>query len=82
MNELKFETRDIWIASALHSLGYQATAEKIGEKQFIFIFNCETPEEFGLLNEALNRYGRWTLPVDVATLQKSYKILKNLTFGH
>ena len=72
---MKYETRDIWIASALHALGFNAEAEKVGERQFIFVF--DDSEE---LKETLSKYTRNNLPIDVSTLQTSYKTLKNLVF--
>jgi hypothetical protein len=69
------ETRDIWKASALHSLGFKCLAEKVSERQFVFIF-----EDIDEVNEALKKYERCNLPIDVSTLQTSYKTLKNITF--
>jgi len=81
----KYETSDIWIASALYSLGHTCSVEKIGELlngrgKFVFIFRPETPEEEEQLDIRLEKYNRNNLEVDVSTLQSSYKRLKNLTF--
>ena len=72
---MKYETKDIWIASALHALGFEASAEKVGERQFIFVFD-DSKE----LREELNNYTRGKLSIDVSSLQTSYKTLKNLVF--
>jgi len=72
---MNYETKDIWIASALFSLNFKCEVEKVGERQFIFVFE-DSPE----LREALNNYTRGKLSIDVSTLQTSYKTLKNLVF--
>lgn len=73
---MKYETKDIWIASALFASGYPCSAEKVAERQFIFVF-----EDSRELREVLNQYTRNNLPIDVSTLQTAYKTLKNLTFN-
>jgi hypothetical protein len=71
-----YETKDIWIASALFSTGFNCKAERVGDRQFVFVFD-DSPD----LRDAVNRYMRNNLPIDVSTLQTSYKTLKNLTFN-
>jgi hypothetical protein len=71
-----YETKDIWIASALFSIGFKCKAERIGARQFVFVFDDSDD-----LREAVNKYMRNILPIDVSTLQTSYKTLKNLTFN-
>jgi hypothetical protein len=73
---MNYETKDIWIASALHAMGFEAEAEKVSERQFIFVFD-DSKE----LREALNNYTRGKLAIDVSSLQTSYKTLKNLVFN-
>lgn len=77
----KYETPDIWIASALYSLGHSCKAEKLDERRFLFIFEADNEDEENQLKIRLEKYNRMELSVDVNTLQKSYKTLKNLTFN-
>lgn len=80
-NMYKYETTDIWIASALYSLGHSCKAEKVGDKRFVFIFEAENDDEETQIVERLGKLNRKELFVDVQTFQKSYKTLKNLTFN-
>lgn len=81
----KYETPDIWIASALFANRLNCKAERIGnltngKGKYLFVFEPETEEEADNLKSFLEKYNRNELFIDVKTLQVAYKTLKNLTF--
>lgn len=83
----KYETRDIWIASALHSLRHNCKVEKVGvlpngKDRYLYIFEPETPEEEEQLKIRLDNLNRKQLQVDVDSFQTSYKILRSLIFNN
>ena len=81
----KYETSDIWKASALFSLNHRCKAERIGELannrgKYLFIFEVETLEEETLIKTQINQINREELNVNLNNLYEKYKTLKNLTF--
>ena len=82
---MKYETPDIWIASALFSQGHTCKAERIGtlkngRGKYLFIFETETPEEEEQLRIRIDKINRSELNVNLEALTNSYQPLKNLTF--
>lgn len=71
-----YETKDIWIASTLATLGFPAQVEKIDDNKYIFVF-----EDSQELKETINKYIRNTLLVDPSVLQTAYKMLKKQIFN-
>lgn len=82
---MKYETPDIWTASALFSQGNNCKVEKIGQlangrNKFLFIFETETPEDEEQLKIRIEKIVRGEMNVHLETMKKSYKTLKNLTY--
>lgn len=76
----KYQTTDIWIASALIALEFKCNAQnagylKNGNIKYLYIFN-ETDD----LKDKIYKLGNRELSIDVQTLKENYQMLKNLTY--
>lgn len=79
----KYETTNLWNASALFSQGHNCKAEVIGtlpdgRNRFIYIFTPETEEEDTQLKMRVDKINREELNVNLKMLEKSWQTLKNL----
>lgn len=82
---MKYETPDIWKASALFSQGHTCKAEIVGElknnrNKYLFIFDTESEEEEIQLVERVEKINRGTIEVNLNEFTKAYQTLKNITF--
>lgn len=76
----KYETKDIWLSSALMAREFNCDVEKLSQGQSFFIFTTRTETEYKELLETINNYNRGNLLVDVSEIKRNYQILKNLIY--